>query len=362
MITDSKELEAYREPWEALRTECRCSRFLSFDLASLWLEVYDDFEPRVLVVEDHGEVVGIAPLALRRRSVAGIPVRTLSFIGDDRGRLGLDTNMMLVRQGRSDVMDQLVAGIDDIDWNSMWMYYMEDIDTTHQLMDGIRSRWRYHEYPPDSTITLTIPSTGKVLGNLKRNRRHNIERRIRRVEEEHDVSYREVTESGIEAAAEVYARQHIERWRDRGGSLFQDPRNVRFLGQAMKYALANGFGYGYELLVDGEVAAQTFGYIDGDLAKSYRIGMNDAYANYSPGMVLLNFKLSSLRDRGCTALDLSVTGDGDYKQHFGGVPGRLRGIAASRGLASLLTWAATFAPIDRLSGLSRGKQKAPVEE
>jgi len=335
--TTTEELEAYREPWEALRTECGGSVYTSYDLAMLWLEVYDDFEPRVLVVEDHGEVVGIAPLALRRRSVAGIPVRTLSFIGDNTGggRLGLTTFRALFRPGRTDVLDKIIEGIKKLDWNHLRAIHMEDVGPAHQLMAGIRSMWRCHEYPPDSTVMLTVPESGDIMAGFKKGMRRETQRRSRNLEREHQVVYRQITGEDIEAAVEVYARQHIERWRDRGGSLFQDPRNVRFLGQAMSGALANGYGYAYELLVDGEVAAQEFGFLEDHLSRAYMTGMNNAYARYSPGILLSVFILNSLRERGLTVMDVGV-GESGYKADMGGVRMPLIGLGASRGTAFVL--------------------------
>ena len=71
-----------------------------------WLEAFKDIvEPRVLVVEEEGEVVGIAPMALKRQRFSGVPVKLLSMIGDADRKMSLNPLRFLVEPERKDVLD-----------------------------------------------------------------------------------------------------------------------------------------------------------------------------------------------------------------------------------------------------------------
>ena len=115
---DPDHLLDLKGPWEELRHRCGGSIFSSYTLSMAWLEAFKDLvEPRVLVVEEDGEVVGIAPMALKRQRFSGVPVKLLSMIGDADRKMSLNPLRFLVEPERNDVLDQMVRSIKKVDWN-----------------------------------------------------------------------------------------------------------------------------------------------------------------------------------------------------------------------------------------------------
>jgi CelD/BcsL family acetyltransferase involved in cellulose biosynthesis len=104
-------------------------------------------------------------------------------------------------------------------------------------------------------------------------------------------------------------------------------------------ACAAGQGFAYELIIDGDVAAQMMGFTDGDKAYCYRIGMDNRFMKCSPGWLISYHVMADFQARGFRSFVLG-RGSEEYKYQMGGVETTLVGIGATRGIA---TWMARFA-------------------
>ena len=89
----------------------------------------------------------------------------------------------------------------------------------------------------------------------------------------------------------------------RGGSIFSGASELRFYEGDLPCSDSKRKGFICELLVDDEVAAQQFGFIDGETAVAYRIGMDDRFSKYSPGP-FARMDHGTLRDKGIRSIDL----------------------------------------------------------
>ncbi len=152
----------------------------------------------------------------------------------------------------------------------------------------------------------------------------------------------------VKKAIGTYAEQHIQRWSSKGGSIYLDPANVAFLGSAIHSAFLEGFGWGYELLINDRVAAQQFGFVENqDMVWAYILGMNNDYAHYRPGMLLELLVMTDLKDKGYTSVNM---GDGAdvYKYRLGGKETYTQGLEVRRGLASWVSRASNNTMIKRI--------------
>lgn len=331
------ELADYKEQWEDLRKRCGGSIYTSYPLSELWLEVFSRVvSPRVLILEDKGDIVAIAPMALQQYSIAKMPIKMLTLIGDMDMRLGLNTLRVLSLPDRPNIMDEVMGSIAELDWNILRTNFMEDTDDTRQLLELFQSTWKCDGDMSSPTITCHLPKEGDITSCFGKSTRSKLRQQIRRLEREGRLELRPVPSYDMDRAVRTYTRQHIERWSTKGGSIFLDPENVDFLTRAMELSVRNGFGFAYELLIDKEVAAQQFGFIDRGCACGYRSGMNNSFHSSSPGKLLTYYVMTDMRDRGLTMFNLGEGGE-EYKYHMGGQARQLVGQRAKRGMVSVIS-------------------------
>lgn len=349
-ITSVEELGDLENEWEALREECGGSIFMSFCLGKLWCEVHKGVNPRILVVRDGRDPVGLAPMVSYKSRAEIIPLRALTFVGGRSGKLRYHHVGVLADPGRPDVPERIASEVQKADWDILRMRYMSDSDVTKMLASLMCNDGTCWEYPPTPNIICSIPETGNVICNFGSRTRKNVRQKMRRLEKDTAVQFRAVSADGVERAVDLYAQQHIKRWRRKGGSLFGDPENVLFLRKMVSISIAEGFGYMNELLIDGRVAAQEFGLIDHDIARLYRGGMDDDFAQYSPGILLMCYLMEYLREKGIHEIDMG-RGREEYKIHLGGQVRHLPGLYGRRGLASLLFRLDNTAPVKKLAAV-----------
>lgn len=330
LITDLDELTDYETRWERIREVSGGPIYASHALSCTWLSVFQGIlEPRVLVVEDGRDLAGVVPLCTRRVNRARAPFRTVSFIGQE-GIFGFNNYKALIEPGRHDVLDEAVRGMGDIGWSMLKTNYMDDDSGNRKFVEKIRSRWQCQMSPPLTSLVMSLPESGSVMGIFGKTTRKNLRHRMNKLERDHGFSLMRVGREDIERSIDTYVKQHLERWGDGSGSLFTDEINIRFMTRLMKVSMDKGFGFAYELLIDGEVAAQNYGFLDGDTARGYLMGMNQKYAKYSPGIILISCLADDLRDRGIRYLDAGA-GDEPYKTHLIGEKRPMIGLQASRG-------------------------------
>jgi CelD/BcsL family acetyltransferase involved in cellulose biosynthesis len=348
------EMPAHEPGWEALRRQCNGTVYSSHILTSSWLQTFErSAKPRIIVVEEEGDIVGLAPLCSYRYKVKGIPIKMLSLVGDMRDRLKLSTNSLLYLPGRADVLERILKEIKKLDWSFLWTINMERTPEIDRYIDEVREAWYPIEAPGKNLVTVTLPPEGDVTSGFDKNAKKNLQKNMRKLERDgHQARLKTLVVEDIGQAVELYARQHIERWGSRGGSYFRDPENVSFLKLALRAAMRQGGGFAYELLIDGKVAAQNFGFVDGNQAYSYRTGMDDQFMKYSPGWMIRQLDLADLRDRGVERCQIGA-GNEHYKQELGGEMTPLVGIGAARGTVSMLARLPMLSP-SKITGPGMG--------
>lgn len=114
----------------------------------------------------------------------------------------------------------------------------------------------------------------------------------------------------------VYAARHESRYGVKSSRL----RNffLRYFNYATVNYLKCFYARTFTLLIDGHVSAFMSGMIDADKLIVPRLSINNRYAAYSPGVLLINEVIKYLiSNTTCRMLDLSF-GEEDYKYKMGG--------------------------------------------
>jgi CelD/BcsL family acetyltransferase involved in cellulose biosynthesis len=362
LITSTEELADHADRWEALRQESGGTVFASNYLTRAWFDVYGHIaEPRVIMVEENGDLVGVAPMASYRYNVARLPIKVLALAGEMKDRLRLSTTSLLYAPERKDVLDRMLNEIKRLDWSLLTTINLRTSQANTMYLDSVKATWQSQDYSSGKLLTYPLPKTGNMIESLEAKPRGNLKNRINRLERDgRKVEYRRLSSEDIDRAVDLFAKNHVERWTPRGGSYFQDPDNVRYLKHSTAQSFRAGRGHAYELLIDGKVAAQEFDIMDGTTCYGDKLGMNDEFMTYSPGWLMMMHVMTNLRDQGAERCVLGVGGE-EYKYKLGGVEEPLIGVRATRGAAAILARISRSSVVRKMGsqiGFSTDKIKA----
>jgi len=181
-------------------------------------------------------------------------------------------------------------------------------------------RWRVTREQEDVCPILRIPDGGweDLVQSLDRKDRHELRRKMRRVESAGDVRF-ELVDDPVPFVDEFIAI-HQAKWEDRG--LFPDTpggaRSSRFLHRLAELHGRDGelrFG---RLLVDGEMIFASLGFHSGTRVYFYNAGSRPEVRELSPGVVGVAWYLRALIDAGCRTFDF-LRGDEPYKYTWGSI-------------------------------------------
>lgn len=176
---------------------------------------------------------------------------------------------------------------------------------------------------------VTLPNSWEsYLANLDKKQRHEVRRKIRRVEQDDIQSrfYRIENENELDLA--VYTFLDLMK-QDPQKSAFLTPDMQAHMHDLMKWSYQEGILYLCFLEIDQVTAAGYFCFDDGEKIYIYNSGFNNDMRSFSPGWVLLSYLIQWAIENSRTAVDF-MRGSESYKYKFGGVDKLLYHVSVSR--------------------------------
>lgn len=133
---------------------------------------------------------------------------------------------------------------------------------------------------------------------LTTKKRKELRRQRKRLEEEGEVTIaRQRDDAGLEEWVDRFLLLEMRGWKGAEGSaLACDPRTAALFRDALAGAAAAGLLERLELALDGEPVAMLVNFLTGPGAFSFKTGFDEAFARYSPGVLLQLENLELLSD------------------------------------------------------------------
>jgi hypothetical protein len=338
------DFQQYEVAWEGLRQECKAPIFSSYDLVYLWLDIFRaTVKPYVVLIEDNGELIGVAPMCTSYRRVMGLPIKSISMVGQIPGLAFFGSYSVFAKHDDPATIREMLSCLKQSKWNVLSLFQMEMNNSTLGFMDGIRKEWVIEPSENvDINRTYVFPLEGDIAANFGKNARQKMNRIRRKLESENRIDYRKVESvEDAERAMRLYIHQHKERWEPKGGSIFNKPINRELLVEMGKLAIGTGKGDISELLIDGEVAGQLLCFFDGDVSRGIRVGMTDKFRDFSPGMLVITLTMEDHRKRGLKAMDL-LHGNAEYKINMTNNERVLGSAKVCKGTMRMMSFARSF--------------------
>ena len=298
----------------ALRDTDQGLRWTSVFHLPVWMKVWwqqfdGDVDPHILSIKNGGEVIGVAPLR--------IDGTTAHLIGSDNVCDYLD---FVTVPGKEEsffgaVLDYVKQqGATQLDLGLL----RPDSTVVGQLADVARGRGMHVDTKQeDVSSEMDLPDSFEgYLGTLDKKQRHEVRRKIRRLEEAGKVDYQCLNgKSGLDASLDAFL--HLFSLARDEKAQFMTPEMESFF-RAIAHAMAGaGLLWIGKLDFDGKTAAMVMCFDYNDSVYLYNSGYDPQYDSLSVGLLSKVFCIREGIQQGRKRFEF-LKGNEIYKQRLGG--------------------------------------------
>jgi CelD/BcsL family acetyltransferase involved in cellulose biosynthesis len=315
---DATGFEVLAQEWDALlERSVRPPFFMRYVYQSTWWNCLGNDDLLLIAIRtDAGQLVGIAPLF---GSTDPLGQRNLAFVGcvDVSDYLDLLIDRDYVEPVYQALLDYLAGP--GVKWDKLYLCSLPHNSITHtQLAEATRQRgWQVEVKQQDICPVITLPgSWDEYLAGINKKQRHEIRRKIRRIETEADTRWYVVdSEAEITRAMRDFITLHQKSTKDKEG-FWNDDLISFFQTLAARLTQLGWLKLYFIELNDIQAAAMLcFDYNNEFLL--YNSGYDpEQFAHLSPGNVLTAYTIQDAIQRGRSRYDF-LRGDEIYKFRFG---------------------------------------------
>jgi CelD/BcsL family acetyltransferase involved in cellulose biosynthesis len=284
---------------------------------------------------ERGAPLGIAPLFIAREPLpppkpyvhgelrpdrSGEPLRVVQFVGgiDIADYLDVIASPENLEATWAAVLDYLIDIRDQ--WDAIDFHSLPQFSPSHDTVQrlGAKHGLNFEVFPEDVCPVLELPSDWNTyLMSLRKKDRHELRRKVRKLEGRDDVRWYLVPptdRASLEEKMRVFLALHKQSGSDK--AKFMDAQmEAYFLDMARDLADTGWLDLAV-LEVDGEPASAYLSFCYGDRLYLYNSGYTPRFAGYSAGVALLAYRIHKAILQGIRYFDF-LRGDEPYKYDFG---------------------------------------------
>ncbi|MBN1991740.1 MAG: GNAT family N-acetyltransferase [Anaerolineae bacterium] len=311
--------EALAGEWDELLARTKHAPiFMRYVYQQTWWQYLGNNELVLIAIRDNNnQLVGLAPL-YSKINLTG--QRELSFVGcvDVSDYLDLLVDKESVDRVHQALLDCL-AGTDGPPWDKLYLCSLPQSSLTSTLLaQAARARgWQVEVCQQDVCPVITLANSwDEYLAGIDKKQRHEIRRKIRRIEDSAQVRWNVVdSEEGLAAAMDIFIDLHQKSTRDKR-NFWGEEMILFFKALAAELARA-GWLKLFFIEVNGRTAAALLCFDYNNEFLVYNSGYDpDQFANLSPGNVLVAYSIQQAIRLGRSRYDF-LRGDEVYKFRFG---------------------------------------------
>ena len=310
-ITPITSFQDIENEWESvLKDSPEDTLFLTHQWQKVWWDTFgDDHTMCGFTYPASNEVAAIASLASSGD--------TVSFMGSEDT---FDYNDFLIRPGHEEGFYQtLLECMDEQEFKMLRLVSLRESSPTLELLPDMARKRGYTVEVEEEDVTsgIGLPGTwDEYLGLLNKKDRHELRRKIRRMDAQTDWKWYSVNEPGEvkERLAEFISLMRQSR---ADKDEFMTPEREQFFYNITQRMSELGQLQLYFLDMDGSTVATSLCFDYGGSRLLYNSGYDPEYAYYSVGLLLNAMCLKDAIELGLTYFDF-LRGPEPYKAHLGG--------------------------------------------
>jgi CelD/BcsL family acetyltransferase involved in cellulose biosynthesis len=317
--TDLSGFDALAEEWnDLLKRSAFDTLFLTWEWQRTWWEHLGEGDLFLITMrDDQGHLAGIAPLY---RTVSASGERKLNIVGCVDVSDYLD---IIVAQGyEKEVYGALLDYLDSAEmagWDAAELCNVPEISPAHQALAemAVKHGHEFRTVVEDVCPVIDLPATwDEYLASLDKKQRHEIRRKMRRIEREADVHWYIVDQDrDLAEEIEAFIELHQKSSADKGD--FMDEQMKGFFRAVADVLQPPGWLQLAFIEVDGPKAAAMLNFDYENTILVYNSGYDpQRHGHLSTGIVLLAYCIQHAIELGRARFDF-LRGDEPYKYRFG---------------------------------------------
>lgn len=297
--------------WEALLLQCPCQRIFQTPAWHhlWWKEMANGSRLKLTAIREDGNLIGIAPLMAQGKD--------LSFLGDTDL---WDYHDFVIAPGREhDFFPALLESIKDQPWSELTLTSVPEDSSCLEHLPRISHDlgFQFEQIPEDVSPGVMLPSSWEeYLAGLSKKDRHELRRKLRRLENRGDFSwYAADTTHALQESLSDFFQLMRESRQDK--SEFLTAEREGFFQRMMEKLAEQGLLKLFFMDIGGERVASAICFDYGDTRFLYNSGYNPDYYQLSVGLLLKAMCLRQAIEEGMSYFDF-LRGDEPYKYDLGG--------------------------------------------
>ncbi len=325
VLTAPEAFDPLKRPWnDLLQRSATNTIFNTWQWQETWWRCFgEDRELRLCMVYEGRQLVGIAPLVgLEGDSTA----QTLQLVG------GTDVSDYLdVIAEPTHVPAVWTAVLDALEWHTLDLHALPEASPTRPALARLAAErgYGFAEKVEDVCPLFSLPqSWDDYLALLGKKNRHELRRKMRRLEQEADARVR-ITHDIAALADDVDAFITLHRTSAGRKGRFMDARMTEFFHALARVCFMEKWLYLTFLDVNGRLAATTLSFKYGRTLALYNSAYDLRFQRLSPGVLLVAHVIREAIASGLQTFDF-LRGDERYKYDLGGQDTRVMHLTLSR--------------------------------
>ena len=313
-MEESVELDSFvslETTWQALLGTCTTKHiFLTPQWQSAWWQVFgNDYELMLLSIHDEQRLVGIAPFKRQDGKI--------SFIGSPDVCDYMD---FIARQGWEDyVFSRLLDYLEKLEWRSIELNSLLQQSLALKFFVPLvqQKGYKIEIKQMNVSLQLILPSSWDgYLGLLKTKDRHELRRKLRRLEQAQSVNYLAITQKrllpqAMESFFTLFQMSNAEK-----AQFMTEKKREFFTTMVSSLAEKDNIRLSF-IEVAGARTSATLCFDYNDDIYLYNSAYNPAYSSLSVSLLLKVFNIKEAIDHGKKYFDF-LSGNEAYKYDLGG--------------------------------------------
>ncbi len=319
VLQDTLSFSALKREWtELLNDTSNNNIFLTWEwMYTWWIHFRNGKQLFLITVRLDGRLLGIAPLVARPRSLKrGELFRTLEFIGS--GDVGSDYLSIMLRRSHE---QEALNAITDYLLSQNLILDFSRFDQSSHTMGAVIEKLHGHGWKSTRTTSTVSPYANlrglnweTFIASKGRSHRANVRKRLKNLYEEFTVTFEHINSDERRSKAfQQLVEWHLIRWQKKGGSTaLHEKALLQFHDEFSRLALERGWLRMFILWLDARPALSLYCFSYDNKYLFYQMGFDEAFLNYSIGLVGTALAIQSACEEQATEYDF-LHGDETYK-------------------------------------------------